>query len=149
MHSCLYTVYAKLQRVSTFMSMKHIHVKVCIKYNKIGGEGVCISQWFKALSLTELIYCMKGVRRETNLTGDVHVCFPLLASAFRFLPSSTGMVLLLLGVSVAPLIVSSSSTDLLWPPLWSSFVRVGAAAIEDLTGFYIHEIHLVHICARL
>lgn len=145
-HFSLYTVYAKLQWVNTFMSMKHIHVKVYIKYIKIGGGGGGNTFW-KVLSLSELIYCMKGRRRETNLTRDVFS--PLWASAFCFLPSSTGMVLLLLGVSVAPLAVSSSSTDLLWPPLWSSFVKVGAAGIEDLTEYYIHEIHLVHICLRL
>lgn len=38
-HFSLYTVYAKLQWVNTFMSMKHIHVKVYIKYIKIGGGG--------------------------------------------------------------------------------------------------------------
>lgn len=69
-HSCLYTAYAKLQWVNTFMSMKHIHVKVYIKYIKIGGGGGANAFW-KVLSLSELIYCMKGRRRETNLTRDV------------------------------------------------------------------------------
>lgn len=41
-HFSLYTVYAKLQWVNTFMSMKHIHVKVYIKYIKIGGGGGAI-----------------------------------------------------------------------------------------------------------
>lgn len=141
-HSCLYIVYAKLQWVNTFMSMKHIHVKVYIKYIKIGGGGggQCILKGLIPFRIDIL-----HERKKKRNKSDKGCIFPSGASAFRFLPSSTGMVLLLLGVSVAPLAVSSSSTDLLWPPLWSSFVKVGAAGIEDLTGFYIHEIHLVHI----
>lgn len=77
-HSCWCIAYSKLQWVNTFMSMKHIHVKVYIKYN---WTLFVKSQWFKALSMTELIHCMKGIKGETNLTGDVHVfspCGPLL-----------------------------------------------------------------------
>lgn len=127
------------------MSMKYIYVKVYIKYIKIGGGGG-VNVFWKVLFFLELIYFMKGRRREINLIRDVF--FFLWVFVFCFLFSFTGMVLLLLGVFVAFFVVFFFFIDLFWFFLWSSFVKVGVVGIEDLIGFYIYEIYLVYIWLR-